>query len=103
MPVPDVQCFTLEYAQTQSKTINKIIANPVKSLAEITKNKTYPQVDGQTGADVAKKFISGLQHIGLGQVTPNGKNFRRVSPDDTEDNEEKENIRKKLKLFNVEC
>ena len=102
-PVPQPENFTIEYAQSHSKTVNKILANPLKSITEITKNKTYPQVDGASGADVAKRFLRGLEFLGLGCVTPNGKNFKRVSINDTEDNDEKESIKKKLKLFNVDC
>ena len=103
MPIPPPELFTIEYIQNYKSIVNRIVKNPLKSIAEVTKLKTYPQIDGTTGAEVAQKFLKGLEHVGLGHITPNGKNFKRINVDEVEGDEEKENVKKKLKLFDVEC
>ena len=102
MPVPPPEFFTIDYAQKNKSIVNRIISKPLKSIAEITKFKTYPQIEGATGADVANKFLKGLETVGLGNITPNGKNFKRIHPDEVEGDEEKENVKKRLKLFDVD-
>ena len=73
-------------------------------ISDITKMKKYPCIkdsDGNTisGASIGYKFLEGISHIGLGQITPNKKNFKRTNPDEIIDDNERDQCRKYLKLF----
>ena len=57
---------------------------------------------GYNASKRVMKFLRGLWHLGLGDVTPNEKNFKRKSISECANEEEKENLRKKFKLFDAE-
>ena len=54
------------------------------SVSLVTKNHIYPQVGGCTGAEMAKKFLLGLEKHGLGKLMDDQKYFCLIDVNDSE-------------------
>ena len=105
--IPEPENFSMEYAKKNHNFVSYIVREPIIKIGTITGAKKYPIVknsDGMvsSGKPMAMKFLKGLSALGLGNVTPNEKHFKRSSTKDCVKEEEKEILRKKLKLFDAE-
>ena len=105
--IPEPEHFTLEYAKNNHTFVSYIIKDPTIKIGAITGAKKYPCIKDNNGVvasgrPVAMKFLKGLSHIGLGDITPNEKHFKRKSLINCADEEEKENLRKKFKMFDAD-
>ena len=92
--------MTLEFAQMNAKFVRKILENETIQLSQVTKDKIYPIINGASGAAVAHKFLSGIENLGLGHISPRSKCFKRANPDQNECNEK--NLKKKFKMLNIQ-
>ena len=90
MPIPEPDHMTMEFAQCNSKFIRRLCENESIPLSEVTKNKIYPIIGGQSGNTIAHKFLCGIQNLGFGYISPKRKSFKRAKPEEAEDEERKE-------------
>ena len=66
----------------------------------VSRDKIYPVINNVSGSHIGNKFLLGLQHIGLGHISPPSKTFKRHQPDDTSC-ADKEERRKKYNKLNL--
>ena len=107
MQIPEPENFTMDYARNNHTFVSYIIKEPAIKIGTITGAKKYPCIKDSSGVvasgkPVALKFLKGLTHLGFGNVTPNEKNFKRKSFSECANEEEKENLKKKFKMFDAE-
>ena len=97
IPIPEQ--FTMEYALENANFVRRLCSTATTSWDNITRNSIYPKIDGVRGAEVAKKFLKGLEILGLGRLSPKLKCFKRKVPSD---HEESLQLSKKFKLFHID-
>ena len=97
IPIPEE--FTMEYALENANFVRRLCSTATTSWDNITRNSIYPKIDGVRGAEVAKKFLKGLEILGLGRLSPKSKCFKRKVPSD---HEESLQLSKKFKLFHID-
>ena len=100
-PIPEPENVTMEYLLKQITFTQKFLNVPIVSMSEATRNKWYPPTDEKGEGRVKSfKFASGLQHLGLGCLSPGKKHFKRIHYED-EDCEDSENLKKRYKMLNL--
>ena len=102
IPIPEPEAFTIDYAKNNYNFVSYIIKEPKIKIGTITGAKKYPCIKDSSGViasgkPVAVKFLRGLTTLGLGNVTPNEKHFKRSSLKDCPNEDERENLRKNSK------
>ena len=100
-PLPEPENFSIENAQQHQRLVKKIISQPTIPLSIVSRDKIYPVINGVSGSQVGTKFLRGLQNIGLGQISPVSKTFKRCHPDD-ENCEDRDELKKKYKRLNLD-
>ena len=99
--LPEPENFSIDFAQKHQRLVQRILSQPSIPLSVVSRDKIYPVINSVSGSKVGNKFLLGLQHIGLGHISPVSKSFKRHHPKDDECHNRDE-IRKKYKMLNLE-
>ena len=107
-PIPEPENSSMEYLQCQNRCARKYLTAPIVSMSEAIRNKWYPSSAESTenklpgeGRLKSIKFAKGLEHLGLGSLSPGKKHFKRKHFDD-DDCDNPEDLKRKYKLLNCD-
>jgi len=101
MPLPEAENLTIDFLKPYHKQVKRILTDEPIPLSAITRDKIYPLINNESGSHIGGRFVNGLQNLGFGRFSPNFKSFKRYSPDD-DSCPDRENLRKKYKLLNID-
>ena len=96
--IPQPEAMTMEWAIAHRIKVAKLLSKEQTPLATISGNTMYPVVNNQKGGHLARDFVNGLVHLGLGKIV-NGS-FKRINPDD-EECDNREDVRAKLRRLAI--
>ena len=102
--IPKPEDMNLDFLIQHTKHAEKLLKNDHVDLSTVTKNKMYPEINGEVGRGAGMRFVQGLVHLELGKIYRNdkgGQSFKRYHPDHDE-SPNKEELRRKWKVLNIE-
>ena len=90
----------MDFAVANQRIIKKYLTVASVPLSVVSRDKLYPIVNNQQGADIGTKFVNGLKNFGLGTASRHSKHFIRFDPND-ENCPDRENLKNKYKMLNI--
>ena len=72
----------MDYTVTNHKIVKKYLITPSIPMSLVSRDKMYPIVQNVTGKHISNKFVKGMMNLGLGNISPTSKSFKRFHHDD---------------------